>query len=352
MFDINRTIKLITGALLDREATWREYLPEADNWQKTAFLLTGPLIIASAILAYVFGLFASDGSMFSMFRPTILSTIGQIIIGAMSAGAFAFILAAFAGTFGGKNSFALGLAAMTLAFVPAYIGQALVWLPWIGGLLAFGLGIFSLIQLWKIIPIYLEVPDSKRTMHYVVSFISIIIAMAILSRIFAPLIPGPSMDDAFGPTGASNSSSEGMFGNMQRQAAIVAEAEEDAYSPPSDGKLTDRQVQNYASTMATVAGTRAESMKRMEALAEEAEKDESVSVKDIGTMMAGMSEFSSLGTIEMETVKAEGMNWAEHMWVKETLWTARMQQQGSEALEHNFTLFEKYADQLNIEVSY
>ena len=93
-------------------------------------------------------------------------------------------------------------------------------------------------------------------------------------------------------------------------------------------------------------------MKRMEALAEEAEKDESVSAKEIGTMMAGMSEFSALGTIEMETVKAEGMNWAEHMWVKETLWTARMEQQGSEALEHNFALFEKYADQLNIEAGY
>ena len=103
--------------------------------------------------------------------------------------------------------------------------------------------------------------------------------MVILSLIFAPFMPGPSMEDAFGPSGTSSGSSEGMFGNMQRQAAIVAEAEEDTYSPPSDGKLTDRQVQNYASTMATVAGIRAESMKRMEALAEEAEKDESVSCK-------------------------------------------------------------------------
>jgi len=352
MFDLSRTIKLITGALLDREATWREYLPEADNWQKTAFLLTGPLIIASAVLAYVFGLLASDGSMLSMFRPTILSTIGQIIMGGIGAGAFAFILATFAGTFGGKNNFALGLAAMTLAFVPGYIGQALVWLPWIGGLLAFGLGIFSLIQLWKIIPIYLDVPDSKRTIHYIASFISTIIVMVILSIILAPFMPGPSMDDVFSPTGTSSSSSEGMFGNMQRQAAIIAEAEEDTYSPPSDGKLTDRQVQNYASTMATVAGRRAESMKRMEALADEAENDESVSAKEIGAMMAGMSEVTALGTIEMETVKAEGTNWAEHMWVKETLWTAQMQQHGSEALEHNFALFEKYADQLNIEAGY
>ena len=177
MFDLNRTIKLITGALLDREATWREYLPEADNWQKTAFLLTGPLIIASAVLALRVRLVRIRRVYVSVCsgRPSCPLS-DKSSLGAIGAGAFAFILAAFAGTFGGKNSFALGLAAMTLAFVPGYIGQALVWLPWIGGLLAFGLGIFSLIQLWKIIPIYLEVPDSKRTVHYVASFVATIVS--------------------------------------------------------------------------------------------------------------------------------------------------------------------------------
>ncbi len=44
MFDLKRTLDLINGALFDSEPTWRAYLPEAGDWQKTAFLLTGPLI--------------------------------------------------------------------------------------------------------------------------------------------------------------------------------------------------------------------------------------------------------------------------------------------------------------------
>jgi len=350
MFDINRTIKLVTGALLDREATWREYLPEADDWQKTAFLLTGPLIIASAILAYVLGLFAADGSMFGMFRPTILSTVGQIIMGALGAGAFAFVLAAFAGTFGGKNNFAHGLAAMTLAFVPGYIGQGLAWLPWIGGLLAFGLGIYSMVQLWKIIPIYLEVPDSKRAIHYVASFVATIIVMVILSRVFAPLMPSPSMEDAFGPAGASSSSSEGMFGDIGRQAALIAEVEKDSYTPPADGKITERQVEDFVSVMEVVNKKMGEAIERMEALAEETEEDDGLSAKNFGAMMRGMTEAGGISTIEMETVKADGGNWAEHKWVQEAIWTAKYQQQGNDAVVHNFALYEKYADQLsNIE---
>jgi hypothetical protein len=38
MLDLNRTIKLVQGALFDAETPWRTYLAEAGDWKKTAGL--------------------------------------------------------------------------------------------------------------------------------------------------------------------------------------------------------------------------------------------------------------------------------------------------------------------------
>lgn len=343
MFNLKRTIELVTGALLDSEATWRSYLPEAGDWKQTAILLTGPLIIASAVVAYLLGLVTADGGMLGAFRPTILSTVFTIIMGAIGAGAVAFVFSALSGTFGGKSDFALGLAAATLAFVPGYIGQALAWLPWIGGLLAIGLGIFSLVQLWKIIPTYLEVPESKRAIHYAVSLIATIVVMMIMSRVLAPIAPGPQFSSG---VDASGNASSGVFADVNRRAAIVAEAQEDTYTPPSDGMLTDDQVRYYASVMQRVAEMQAATMKRMEELAEKADEDDQLSAGDFGAMMSGMTEIGGLGTAAIEIVKEDGGNWAEHQWVQQTLLSASYEKDTNDVVAHNYDLYRKYEDQL------
>lgn len=348
MFDLNRTITLANGALFDREATWKSYLPEAGDWKKTAVLLTGPLIAASAIVSYLLSLVFADSAMFAFLRPTLLSTLGLIISAAIAAGVVAFIFSALAGVFGGKNNFALGLAAVTLAFVPGYVGQALSWLPWIGGFLAIGLAIFSLVQLWKIIPIYLEVPDGKRAAHYIVSLIATIVVMLIIGKIVNPMIYGPGGGSPFDATSRIEPSSGGMLSEMTRRAAIVAQASEDTFAPPSDGKLTEKQVRSFVANKQKVFEANRESMQRMEELAESIEDDDEVSVKDLGAMMNGMKEVSGLGTSAIEIVKSDGGNWAEHQWVENTLYAASMQRggNGSDTDAHNFELYEKYADQL------
>ncbi len=198
MIDLNRTLQLVRGALLDPEPTWRNYRPEAGDWQRTALLLTVPLIVASTVLAWLLSMLGSDASPLAQFRPTLASTLLNIVTGAIAAGATAFIFAWFAGIFGGTNSFALGLAATTLAFVPGYVGQALSWLPWIGWLLALGLLIYSLVLLWRIIPLYLDVPDRRRVGHYILSLLSAIIVVYLLSSVVTRMLYGPMPD---GPPG-------------------------------------------------------------------------------------------------------------------------------------------------------
>lgn len=302
-----RTFELIKGALFNAEATWKNYLPEADNWQKTAFLLTGPLIVITAVLGYIIGFFGADSSMLGI-RPTLVYTLVMMIMSVVAAGVVAFIVSALAGMFGGKASFARGLAATSLAFVPGYLGQALNWLPWIGTLLALGLFVYALILLWRIIPVYLDVPDGKRAGHYIVTLIATIIVMFIISivmrPIIAPTMPGmPSLSESAsgdGPTGIG-----GLMGEAMRQGELIEAAEEDRYDPPADGKLSE-----------------------------------------MSEVMGSASAMMGMNTIELEVVKSAGGNWAEYEWVKNALRTAYIQEDINETVAHNYALYQEYEDEL------
>ena len=346
MFDLNRTMQLVKGALFDAEATWRSYLPEAENWQKTAFLLAGPLIIVSAVLGYLIGFFGSGASLFG-FRPTLVSTLLGIVSGAIAIGVIAFILSALSGMFGGKTGFGRGLAAASLAFVPGYLGQALAWLPWIGGLVALGLFIYALVLLWRIIPIYLEVPDGKRTGHYILSLVATVVTMVLISLLMRPIM-GPSM-----PVMPDYSSSEkrptgigGIAGEAMRQAELMAVAEEDRYDPPSDGKLDDDQVAAFVRVVSRAGEIMEEKSERMQELAERADKNEKLSMSDMSEMMAGATQMMGMNTLELEVVKSSGGNWAEHQWVKEALRQAYVQKDINEAVQHNYELYKEYEDEL------
>ncbi len=349
MIDINRTLKLVRGALFDAEATWRAYLPEAGDWKKTAFVLTVPLIIAAAVIGYVIALLGSDTSIFAPFRPTLVTSALSIVTGAIVAAVFAAIFSAFSGLFGGRTGFGLGLAATTLAFVPGYLGQALSWLPWIGWLLGLGLAIYSLVLLWRIIPIYLEVPDGKRAGHYIASLIAGIAFMFILSTtVMRPFYPSDVGSPFAGMSGSdSGDSVSGMFGGIARQAELMEAAEKDSYSPPSDGKLTDRQVREFIRVMQRVDEVMADKEEQMRNIAERAEKDEQMSLRDMSTMMSGMTQMAGMNTLEIEMVKGGGGNFAEHRWVKESLRTAWLQKDVNDTVAHNYELFRKYEDQLS-----
>jgi hypothetical protein len=356
MFDPNRTLQLVKGALFDPEVTWHGYLPEAGDWKKTAILLTGPLIVATALIAYVFGLLFSGASAFG-FRPTVVSTLIGMLGGAVAITIVAYILSAFAKMFGGKGSFALGLAAATLAFVPGYAGQALSSLPWIGWLLGLALFIYGLVLLWRIIPIYLEVPDEKRTPHYAVSLIASFVALLVLSTIIGGGMTGSgmgNMGNMGGRMGATQPGAPavggGMFGGLARQGELIAAAEEDRYQPPGNGQLTEAQVQEFIRVMSRTREAVNEGEQRMRALAERADADEQVSFQDFGAMMSGVAQMATLNTAEIEVVKSAGGNWAEHQWVKESLRTAWLQKDINAAVAHNYALYQEYEAELSASI--
>lgn len=348
MFDMKKTIELIKGAVFDPEVTWDRYMPEAGDWKKTALLLTGPLVFGSGVLAYVLSLVFPSRIPFFPGR-TFTGMILGIVFSAVAAGVIALVFAFLAGLFKGKNSFPLALAATTLAFVPGYIGQAFMPIPWLGGLLSVVLGIYGLVLLWRILPRYLGVPDTSRTGHYLLSLAGSVAVLLVLGSVLgASAVGGRGFRPDFSEVGVlssngSDSPSPNIFGGLERQGKLMEAADNDTYEPPGNGKLSRAQVQNYVNVLTKTRDYRESQSRAIEELGKKTEQNLAESWSEA---ISGMKGVVNMTTAEMEVVKTGGGNWAEHQWIKEQLRVARIQKDINAAVKHNYELYLEFQEPL------
>jgi len=341
MFDLKKTIDLIKGGLLEPKATWQSYLAENRGWQDTATILTLPLIVASFIIAGILTLLFSG--FYMVPRGGVGAWLLGLIMAVISIAAAAFIFSYLAGVFKGRHDFNKGLAAISLAAVPAYVGNALSALPLVGWLISLALGIVTLVFLYQIIPSYLEVPDDKRVLHYVVSLVATFVVMLVLGLVLG----AGGMSQM--PQGASMSSNQpgqpGMFGDLQRYAQMMEQAQQDRYEPPEDGKITEAQMADLMDVLRRSADIRKEQLARMEQLKEKYDGKEP-DATDLPAMTGTVSSVLGAFNAEMEVVMTGKGNWAEHQWIKEQLRVARVQRDASEAISHNYQMYQAHRDEL------
>ncbi len=112
----------------------------------------------------------------------------------------------------------------------------------------------------------------------------------------------------------------------------------DTYEPPADGELNHDQMEGYVDVLKKTRALRARLTAKFES-----REGEDASMSDI---LGGMGDAMRLGTAEMEVVKTRGGNWAEHMWVKNQIETARVQQDLNDMVKHNYALFLQYQEQI------
>jgi len=342
MFDIKKTIDLIRGGLLEPRATWQSYLGENRGWQETAVLLTLPMIVVAFVLAGILSWIF--GSMYMFGGGGIGFWIINMIMAAVTLAAAGFIFSYLAGVFKGRHDFNKGLAAVSLAAIPAYVGTVLGTLPWIGWIISLALGIVSLVFLYQIIPSYLEVPDDKRVLHYVVSLVATFIVMMVLGALLGAggmsgmsgMHQGVSMSD-------HQPAQSGVVGSIQRHARMMEQAEQDHYDPPADGKISERQMADYINVMRKASEIQSEHVARMKRLSEQYEQKDSEPV-DLGAAAGSVSALMGAFNAEMEVVMTGEGNWAEHQWIKEQLRVARAQKDANEAVRHNYALYQANKD--------
>ncbi len=191
MFDLKKTLDLIKGGLLDPLTTWKAYHDEDRNWKETVVLLTGPLIVGSVVCAAFLSWAFRSFHMFAYGRGTVTGLLMGILFTAVGLIIVSFIFGYLAGRFGGEHNFNRAFSAVSLASIPGHLGTAIGGLPWIGWLVSLVLGITSMVFLYRIIPLYLKVPDNRRVIHFVLSLLASFIVMLVSGAVvgvgaFAP----------------------------------------------------------------------------------------------------------------------------------------------------------------------
>lgn len=338
MFDINKTVELIKGGLLEPRATWQSYLAENRGWQDTAVLLTLPLIIASFVLSGILSLIFWRYHMgFGRWLLSILS----VLIGIAAA---SFIFSYLAGVFKGKHDFNRGLAALSLAAIPEFVGAVALPVPWIGRIVWLALLIVTFVYTYQIIPLYLEVPEDKRVLHYVSSLVVSAVAMMVVVYIIGQGAYMGMYRGGISMTG-EQPAQVGMLGGIQRYADLMDRAQKDRYDPPADGKVTAAQMKDYMEVMRKTAEVQKEQMANVDKLQKQY-KDKEPSAADLPALSGGFGSVLGAMSAEMEVVMTGKGNWAEHQWVKQQLHTARIQKDINETVKHNYALYQANAAEL------
>ena len=350
MFDLQTTLSLIRGGLLDARPTWNSFLAKNPDLKTTFIQLTGPLIAANVLLTVILsrtiGGYSLYGWGLGWFSALILGLLTSLIFFAIGS----FVISTLAGMFGGKKDLERSFASLSLVAIPAYAGAIVAAaIPFIGWLISLAASILSLVYLYRILPLALEIPEDKRTPHFIVSIIVIVIINIFASAFIAG---GTIGSDHTGRYSANNTDEEdvargGMFSGIMRQAELQEAASKDRYDPPNNGKVSEDQVRQLITVYDKTAAWQARQAKQLEKLSEQVENKDNPSLSDIARVYQGAAGgVMGYSNAEMEVVKTGGGNWAEHQWVKTQLRAAVIQQGGDDALDHNYQLYQEYAEDL------
>jgi hypothetical protein len=351
-FDWNKTVSVIKGGLLDPENTWKSFLGENPSWQQTAVVLTGPLLVANVVLTLIFsrmvGGYSAYGLAGNWFSALILGLVAAGITVVITTAVFNFL----AGTFGGTANFSRAFAAVSLAAIPSWVAGALgAIIPFLGFLLALAGGILTLIYLYRIMPLALNVPQDKRILHYVVSILLIMVINFVVGMTLGVGMATSEYQSSEYSAGSGTLAGAGVLGEVNRQTELMNAAGADTFEPPADGKLDEDQVEAYVTVLQKTRALQAEHAEKMDKVAQDMkakeESGEAFSLADVGKAISGAGALMGANNAEMEVVKSGGGNWAEHEWVKQQLRTARVQQgDGDAAIVHNYRLYQQFEAQL------
>jgi len=332
MFDIQATIRWVTAVLTDpgnAAASYKE--GGAVAWKQSFMQIVLPVYVAASVFGYLLALITGGSffygrASFGFFLFSLVWSLGWTFV-------IAFIFDYLAGMFEGSRNFDNAYSVVALAIIPAALGAGLAPLPWIGWLISLAASLYSLMLAYRFIPLFLALPEASRVKHFAVSIIA-----AVVVNILVSVTVGSAFAPAIISNQSGSGSGSGMFGDLERHAGIAEQASRDVYDPPSSGELSRSQVEAYVAAMKKTAELRGRLSKKFEGLDED-----NVSMSDV---FGGVSDAVRLQTAEMEVVKGAGGNWAEHLWVKNQLEIARVQQDINDAVKHNYQLFLKYQDDI------
>ena len=365
-------LQRLQQAVLKPEPLWQQ---EAEKSTPLQPFLSGTVVpvisVVAVISALLLKIFGYHLPMIGVVRPSLsdmlLQIVGTIVMYMLTLVILGWIAAYLAGIMGGKNDINRAVSMLFWISVPSMLGQILGTLPFVGWVLSLGLGVYSLVLLYRAIPVFLGVAVEDRVKHFIffliASFVVSIILGMTLGRIFTPrdMMQNIRPDVILPQT--TQESAKPVENNVQHTGKkeienpvdtyvetmakgdynkdVIADASDDTFTPPADGKLTKAQVEKFIFLAKKVKQVEKEQAEKLKEKYEKKEKSEEFSITDI---FNGLKDFSSLATLEMKVVKENGGNWAEYQWVKDQVREAYYTPSLSPTTQYNAKLLKGYED--------
>lgn len=364
----NQLFFKLQQAILKPEPLWEEEAADTQEWSafyKTTLLpIIAIVAIASALLLKLFGYHLP---MIGVVRPSVtdmlMQAVGTIVMYSISLLILGWIAAWLAGMLGGKNDLNRAVSMLFWISVPSLAGQVLGIIPMVGWVISLGMGIYSLVLLYRAIPVFLGVPVTDRVKHFIffliASFIVSIVLGMTLGSLFTPrdmlqhmrpdVILPPKAGEAAKSAGAQAAGEESAGKGSENPVEdyvesmskgdynkdVIEKAKQDRFTPPADGKLTKAQVERFLKLAKKVKTVEKEQAQKLKEKYDKKEQSEDFSISDV---FNGLKDFTSLATLEMKVVKENGGNWAEYSWVKDRVREAYYTPSLSPTTEYNAKL--------------
>ncbi len=355
-------------ALLQPESLWREEVfREMDIQpflQRVVFPVIFGVAVLSAVLTKLFGYHIPMlGVIYPSWSDMLIRMVGSIVMYMISIVVAGWIAAYLAGMFGGINDMRKAIAMIFWISIPSMAGQILGTLPYVGWLIALGLGLYSLVLLYKAIPLFLKVPLHERVKHFILFLIGTLVFSMVLGmtlgRLFTPKdmiqnmqpdilkqVTPPSVHNSIETPTSSKPANpvEGYVDAMSKgdyNQDVITDTADDTFTPPADGRLTKAQVEQFIRFAQKVKVVEKEQAEKLKEKYEGKEKSEDFSISDI---FNGLKDFSNLATLEMKVVKTNGGNWAEYQWVKDRIREAYFTPSLNETTQYNAELLKGHEE--------
>jgi hypothetical protein len=190
MVDVAATVGRIRGMVVDPDATLAEHVQPVPPWAIVAREHAVPLIAGSAAVSTVLSLafVPAAGTTGGGLIELLVLLLVRVAVNFGMVALMAALVAFFAGMFNGANDFNRGFVLVTLAMTPLYVGEAVLPIPLLGTLAALGGLIYSMIILYRNIPVAMNVPRTSRGRHFFMTLASMFLILMIAGLALGPFL--------------------------------------------------------------------------------------------------------------------------------------------------------------------
>lgn len=188
MVDVAATVGRIRGMVVDPDSTLGEHVQPIPPWQVVAREHAVPLIAGSAVISTVLSLVFLPATGGAGLIELMFLLLMRVLVNFVMVALMAALVAFFAGMFGGVNDFSRGFVLVALAMTPLYVGEAVLPIPLLGVIAGLAGLVYSMIILYRNIPLVMNVPAPVRGRHFFMTLISMFMILMIAGLALGPFL--------------------------------------------------------------------------------------------------------------------------------------------------------------------